>query len=150
MKRLLTLLIVLLLATGGYFLAAQLTGGALPTFGLPLGGERAVVRQQTLKFWEDVKFRDFKSAANMLSPGARDPVAIADLLTRTFHLTPEKLDITDCSIDVVELDSAGRRARVKSSVTAHNLVTKQPVEADVMLFFHLDHGSWYLDLGSSF
>lgn len=149
-KWILILLVILALGAGGYILAAHLSGGALPTFGLEIGGERQVVRQKTLQFWENLKFKDLKRATAMLGQEVSDPAPILQFLERTFHTEPESLDITEYSVVSAELDSTGRRVRIKASVSANQLATRKPIRVEVMHFFYQSpKGDWWLDLSNS-
>ena len=109
------LLLVVLLA-GGYIGAAHLSGGAFPTLGLPLGGERSMLRETVRAFLEDIQFKDFERAASYHAPDKRDTVDIPFLLERLFLQKPESLDIMDYEIVFAKIDSTRRRARVKARV----------------------------------
>jgi len=152
MKWILRLLLIAALATLGYFVAAHFSGGSLPTFGLEIGGEKATVRANALKFWEDIKFKDTTSALTFLPNGKNSKVLLNSFLQKTFQCSPEKLDIEEYRIENLELDSTGKRARVKVKIWAHNLSTNKALEPQVLLFFHFDHITlgWMLDLSSSF
>lgn len=150
MKWIITLLVVIILCAGGYFIAAYLSGGSLPTYGLVMGGERGAARQVVLKFWEDIKFDDPKSAAKLMMPDAQDSALVSTFLSKLFHVQPEKLDIVSYKIIAVEIDSTGSRARVKNSILAKNLTSQEAVNTEAMLFLRKVDNNWYLDLGSSF
>ncbi len=148
MKWLITLLILIVLGVGGYLLAAYVTGGALPTFGLIIGGDRGEVRRVALKFWEDLKFDDPKSAAKLMLP--EDMTLVRSFTSKTFHIAPELLDVTGFEIVSVEIDSTGQRARVKSRILANDLGQNKLVKTEAMLFLRKIKTQWFLDLSSSF
>lgn len=145
-----TLLVMVLLA-GGYLGAAHFSGGAFPTLGLPLGGERTWIRNTVRAFLEDIQFKDFDRAASYHAPDKRDSIDIPYLLERLFLQKPESLDIMDYEIVFAKIDSTGKRARAKARVKVKNLVKGDIREQELVLFFHRDSpGSpWYMELESS-
>ena len=145
-----TLLVMVLLA-GGYLGAAHFSGGAFPTLGLPLGGERAWLRKTVRAFLEDIQFKDFNHAASYHAPDKRDSVDIPYLLERLFLQKPESLDIMDYEIVFAKIDSTGRRARVKARVKVKNLLRGDIRDQEFVLFFHRDapESPWYMELESS-
>ena len=144
-------LLLLVLAAGGYIGAAHFSGGAFPTFGLPLGGERAMLRETVRSFLEDIQFKDFDRAASYHAPEKRETVDIPYLLERLFQQKPESLDIMDYEIVFADVDSTGKRARVKARVKVKNLALGDIREQEFILFFHRDSVSapWYMELESS-
>ncbi len=153
MKKLIIFILLLALCAGGYLATAYFSGGTLPTFGIPLGGEKSQMRQSVLKFWEDIKFKDLNSAASFLPADQRDAANIQGFLQRIFGSAAVTLDIVGYEIETLELDSTGLRARVKTKVMANNLQIGQKINRSVMLFFHkISPGSknWSLELANSF
>lgn len=143
--------LVVVLLTGGYLGAAHFSGGAFPTLGLPLGGERTWLRRTVHSFLEDVQFKDFDKAASYHAPDKRDEVDIPFLLERLFLQKPESLDIMDYEIVFAKIDSTGKRARVKARIKVKNLAKGDIRDQEFILFFH--RGSredpWYMELESS-
>src|SRR5262245_28951230 len=113
MKKYLILAGILILLSGGYLAAVELSGGAFYAFGLALGGDRGVVRRMALKFLEDLQFKDFKAAAEFHAPDIQSLVDIPFLIQRLFQIKPEALDIMETEVVFAEIDSTGNRARVK-------------------------------------
>jgi len=153
MKWLLSIVIILLLLIGGYFAMAHFSGGALPTFGIEVGGEEAKLRTDVLKFWEDIKFRDLKSASDFLPHSTENKaILIGQFLTKIFKAEAQSLDLISYEIELLELDSTGLRARVKNKLTATNLGTQETASTEAMLFFYRSDKTerWYLELGNSF
>lgn len=152
MKWFISIIVVILLVVGGYFAAAHFSGGALPTFGIAIGGEKSKLRSVVLKFWEDVKFRDLRSAANYLPQAQRDPAKVIGFLTQIFKTPSEALDLINYKVEVLELDSTELRGRVKMRLTANNLASGEAVDVETMLFFYreADGQKWLLELGNSF
>ena len=48
---------LVLVAALTYLGYAHFSGGAVPTFGLPIGGEKARIRHRVQSFFEDVKLK---------------------------------------------------------------------------------------------
>ncbi|MBT6275466.1 MAG: hypothetical protein HOI95_15190 [Chromatiales bacterium] len=144
-------LLVLLVIVGGYVGAAHFSGGAFPTFGLPVGGDRAILRSTATHFLEDIQFKDFKKAASYHAPERRDEVDIPFLIQRLFLQKPESLDIMDYEIMFADVDSTQKRARVKARIKVKSLVNKSIKEQELLLFFHRAEVSspWYMELESS-
>jgi hypothetical protein len=136
---------------GGYLWAAHLSGGALYTFGLPLGGERAELRRMAWSFWEDIRFKDFEAAAAYHTPERRAEVDIPYLIERLFMQKPEMLDVTDIEILMVDMDSSGDRGRVNTRLRVRDLAREEVEDQEVMLYFHREdeHSAWYMELESS-
>lgn len=151
MKQALYFIAVLLFLFGGYTGIAHFSGGAFPTLGLPLGGERALLREITNHFMEDIQFKDFEAAAGYHAPENIDGVDIPFLLERLFAQKPELLDIMDYEIVMADIDSSGNRARVKTRIKVKNLAQKDIYTRELMLFFQrADAASpWYMELESS-
>ena len=136
---------------GGYLWAAHLSGGALYTFGLPVGGERAELRRMAWSFWEDVRFKDFEAAASYHPLQRRDEVDIPYLLERLFLQKPEMLDVTDIEVLMVDIDSTGNRGRVNTRLRVRDLAREEVEDQEVMLYFHRDdsRSPWFMELESS-
>lgn len=135
----------------GYLALAHLSGGAYPTLGMELGGDQGWLRRTSLSFWEDIQFKDFEKAATYHAPDKQESVDIPYLLQRLFLQKPELLDIMRYEIVMVDLDSSGLRARVKTRVKVKNLVNEKIMERDLMLFWKREREDqpWYMDLESS-
>ena len=151
MKNWLIALGLLLALAGGYLAAAHLSGGAFPTLGLPLGGERGELRRTALSFWEDVQFKDFDKAASYHDPAVQDQVDIPFLLQRLFVLKPEQLDIMGVEVVLADVDSSGLRARVKTRLQVKELTTGKTKDPEVMLYFHRESpgAPWFMVLEDS-
>lgn len=142
---------ILVAIAGGYVAAAHFSGGAIPSLGIPVGGDRAELRDKTLSFWEDIEFKDFDQAASYHAPDTRNDVDIPFLLERVFLLKPEVLEILSYEIVFAEIDSTGLRARVKTRVKVRNLMKDDVFEREVLLFWHRDtlESPWFMVLESS-
>jgi hypothetical protein len=151
MKYLPHLLLALALALGGYLAVAHVSGGAFYTFGLPLGGEEGWLRRRSLEFWEDIQFKDFDKAATYHSPDQQSQVDIPFLLERLFLVKPEGLDIMQIEVVMVDIDSTGNRARVKTRLQTKVLVDGKIREREIMLYYHRASAAepWFMELESS-
>ena len=149
-KKLLSIAI-LLLAPISYIGAAHFSGGAYPTLGLPIGGDRAHLRKLTLSFIEDVQFKDFKRAASYHEPSIQESVDIPYLLERMFMVKPESLDIMSYEIVFAKLDSTNLRGRVKVRIKIKDLLRSKIREQEIIYFYHRSSVSspWYMVLESS-
>jgi hypothetical protein len=150
-KKWLVLLAVVVLAVAGYLAAAHFSGGAFPTPGLPLGGDRGEVRRQAMQFLEDIQFKDFKTASRYHHPDKRDQVDIPYLLQRLFVVRPEALDIMSYEPVFADIDSSGNRARVKVRVKIKELAKGNVRDQEIIFYFDRKDASspWYMKLEDS-
>ncbi len=151
MKKALILLVTLGVLAGGYVSVAHFSGGAFPTFGLPIGGDRGLLRRIALSFLEDIKFKDFGAAALYHAPELIETVDIPFLIQRLFQVKPEALDVMDFEVVFAEIDSSGLRARVKVRVKAKLLIDERIIEREMVLYFYRDTvvDPWYMKLEDS-
>ena len=151
MKKLLPIVLGLAILFGGYLAAAHFSGGAFPTLGLALGGDRGLLRRIALDFMEDVQFKDFERAASYHAPELIETVDIPFLIQRLFAVKPEALDIMDYEVVFADIDSSDMRARVKLRVRAKLLASERIDERELILYFHRDApgAPWYMKLEDS-
>lgn len=151
MKKILVLVTVLVVAAGGYVAAAHLSGGAFPTPGLDVGGDRGLLRRTTTSFLEDIQFKDFKRAASYHAPEKRDQVDIPFLLQRLFQVKPEALDIMSYEIVFADLDTSGNRGRVKTRVKVKELLRGKIRDQEIIFYFDRETTTapWYMKLEDS-
>ncbi len=145
------LVLGLIIIVTAYLGAVHLSGGAFYSFGLPLGGERAQLRQLASAFIEDIQFKDFDKAASYHEPDVAAQVDIPYLLQRLFLQKPETLDIMRYELVRCELDSSKLRGRVKVNIKVKNLLNGKIRKQDVMLFFYRKDAQspWYMRLEDS-
>ncbi len=145
------LLFALIVIVAAYFGAVHFSGGAFYSFGLPLGGERAQLRQLASSFIEDIQFKDFDKAASYHEPDIATRVDIPYLLQRLFLQKPETLDIMSYELVLCELDSSELRGRVKVNIKVKNLLDGKIRKQDLMLFFYRKdtQSPWYMKLEDS-
>jgi hypothetical protein len=151
MKKKVILLTLAMLLPVGYLGMSHFSGGAYPTMGLPIGGERGKLRDKTMSFIEDIKFKDFAKAASYHDPKIQEQIDIPYLLERMFMLKPEALDIMEYDVVFAELDSSSLRGRVKVRIKFKDLVKGQIHEKEVIYFYHRasEKEPWFMVLESS-
>lgn len=139
------------LGLGGYLGAAHLSGGAFPTPGVEVGGDRGLLRRTALSFWEDIQFKDYAQAAAYHAPDVQASVDIPFLIQRIFLQKPELLDIMEVEVVLVDLDSSGRRARVKTRLKVKDLALERIAEREILLYFFRDDPAapWHMRLEDS-
>lgn len=110
-------------------------------------GDKAVLRKKSLRFLECLKFKNFAEAATFHHPEElKAHPEIPRQLEDFFKIPPENLDIQDISVDFVEIDSTGLRARVKTVSGVHVLNTKEERRPEAVLYWKKMDGQWCLDL----
>lgn len=151
MKKLIYALAVVVILAGSYLAAAHFSGAAFPTPGIDVGGARGELRRTSLKFWEDIQFKDFKRAARYHAPELQETVDIPFLLQRLFQVKPESLDIMHYEIMFADIDSSGNRGRVKSRVKVKELSRGEIRDQEVMLYYERAdaHSPFYMKLEDS-
>lgn len=139
-------ILLLLALAGGYLLYAQFSGGAVPTFGLPIGGERAEVRHQITRFFEHVKFKNKSALASLVSADA-SAAELDNFLTQTFGVDPNQVDLQKVDVESVELDSSKNRARAVVRLRGNNLAEQRALDVSRLVFLYKDkQGKWLLDI----
>lgn len=139
------ILIILILA-GFYLLYAQISGGAVPTFGLPIGGERAEVRHRIKYFFEQVKFKNTNGLISTVSEGSSTE-DLEKFLNQTFGVSPAEADLQRVEVESVEIDSSGTRARAMVRLHGQNLALSKPFQATRLIFLYKNtQNHWLLDI----
>jgi hypothetical protein len=119
-------------------------------FSLMLSPETRQLAELSGKFLEDIQYKDFKAAAGYSSPEDREKADIPALIERIFKIKPEQLDINQIEVLSADLDSTGRRARVKLKTEVKLLNTAELRSPEVLLYWKkAPGGQWYMDLASS-
>jgi len=115
-----------------------------------LTGDAQQLETYSKKFLEDLQFKDFQTAASYHSRDDRKTVDIPNLIERLFGIKPEFLDIMRFDIVKVQIDSTGKRARVKCHSVVKILNTSEIKEPEIMLYFRKDPAEgWVMELQSS-
>lgn len=148
MKVLLAFVALLLLAGGGYYWlqASQLTSAPLGTL---LSSDVQTVVKDARAFMEDLRFKDFKSAAGHSLPEQQGKYDIPMLIERLFQVKPEFLDIQNYDVVSSDLDSTGQRARVHLKSDVKLLNSNELRHPELILYFKKQAQTWYMDLASS-
>lgn len=112
--------------------------------------DRNHLSQQSLKFMEDLRFKDFQHAASYHSTEDRKKANIPQKIEQWFAVKPEQLDIMRYEILKTDIDSSGRRGRVKIKTVLKILNTDQIKEPEMMLYWFKDPTEgWIMELDSS-
>lgn len=114
--------------------------GAWVVLAKPFSPEVRKVEMLSDKWMEDLQFKDFRSSGLYHHKLDRGRVDIGRALERLFLVKPEMLDIIDYRLVKTELDSSGRRARVKVQTRYKKLnYDKEPQEGSLMLYWMKRH-----------
>ncbi|MFA5140738.1 MAG: hypothetical protein WC728_16045 [Elusimicrobiota bacterium] len=141
MKKLILIVLALAAAVGAAYLASE---GRLPGF----ESEKGELKQKSARFMECLKFKEFVEAAAFHSPEeVKAHPDIPKQLENFFKIPHENLDIQETTIDYVELDSTGTRAKVKTTSVVRILNRKDETQRpEAMLYWRKANGTWVLDL----
>ncbi len=148
MKR---IVMVVLLAAG---ITAVLTFDKY-AFDLPGAGrivlwkDEDLIYRNTMRFLEDIRFKDFAHAALFSSDEDRARKDIPTLLEKKFVIKPEFLDISSCRVRKVELMETGKRAKAYCTVHVKALNTGREKDVELILYWKRKDSGWYMDLQSS-
>ncbi|EKD28668.1 MAG: hypothetical protein ACD_79C00249G0005 [uncultured bacterium] len=141
-----TLLLVLIILGGYLFSSTKDVKSYLLFF---LSKDKKILCEKVLSFLEDIKFKDFISAAKYHSLDDQKKVNIPVLIESLFHIKPEFLDIMDYKILETSLDSSGKRARIKAKSRIKVLNTSEIRTPEIIFYFHKVGDQWYMELESS-
>ncbi len=149
MKKILILFVLLAgLAVGALIISGRAGGGDV--LGTGSAADRNQLSQIALKFMEDLRFKDFQHAASYHSAEDRKKVNIPQLIEQWFAVKPETLDIMRYEIQKVDIDSTGKRGRVKVKTVIKILNANEIKEPEMMLYFFKDPAEgWIMELESS-
>jgi len=140
MKKLLLIVFVLGAGIGTAYLASQ---GLIPG----MENDKSILKKKSHRFLECLKFKEFQEAAAFHTPEElKAHPDIPKQLESFFKIPHENLDIQDISVDFVELDSTGRRAKVKTTSVTRILNKNDTQRPEAMLYWKKVNGLWYLDL----
>jgi hypothetical protein len=142
MKKLLALVLLLAAAGSAAYLASQ---GKLPGY----ENDKSLLTKKSARFMECLKFKEFVEAANFhAADEVKSHPDISVKLENFFKIPHENLDIQSTAIDFVELDSTGRRAKVKTTSVIRILNRNNEIQRpEAMLYWRKGQdGQWVLDL----
>jgi len=144
MRKIVIPVVIILVAVLVYLGYAQFSGGAVPTFGLPIGGEKAKVRHRVSTFFEDVKFKNIAGLKELVSSSVSQEGVLL-YLEKGLGLGPNQ-DLSHVSIEGIELDKDEKRARVKVMLTGQDLATRKPFNIEKLLFLYAaENDRWLID-----
>jgi len=148
-KKILILFVLLILcAFAAFVISGRASGGE--GIGTGSSADRGALSQIALKFMEDLRFKDFQHAASYHSTEDRKKVNIPQLIEHWFQVKPETLDIMRYEILKVDIDSTGKRGRVKVKTVLKILNANEIKEPELMLYFFKDPTEgWIMELESS-
>lgn len=147
MKKSTIAFIIVILTLTGYF-AYDAQWGRTLLIGL-FSEDRKILEQMSLSFLEDIKYKDFKSAATYHHPENQKQANIPKLIERLFKVKPELLDIMEYEILETTLDSSKKRGRVKLKAKVNLLNTNKIKNPEMILYYHKKDEKWYMELESS-
>jgi len=103
-----------------------------------------------VRFLEDIQFKDFSHAASLHSQEDQSKKDIPGLIESKFKIKPELLDIKGFQVLRLDVMSTGDRAKALCNVQVKLLNSERDVkELEMVFFFKLQNGEWFMDLQSS-
>ena len=125
-----TIILIVLIGTGIYLIVEKPFSS----------GSSKELEDLTIKFLEDLQFKDFRSSSLYHHKLDQNRVDIGKALERLFMVKPELLDIVDYQVVRTELDSGGSRAKVTIRVRYRVVnVHKEMQEKDLLIYWMLRH-----------
>ena len=113
------------------------------------GDDKREIRDKTIRFFECLKFKEFKEASAFHSEEDQKAADIPSMIENLFQVPPEYLDIQDIALMYVEIDSSGILAKSKTRCHAKELNTGQEKDHEVILYWKKEADQWFLKLRSS-
>lgn len=106
----------------------------------PFDSDSGFVKEISLKFMEDLQFKDFRSSSLYHHKLERDRVDIGQTLEKLFMIKPEFLDLMSYRISKIEVDSSGDRARALVNTKFKRLnMNSKPEEGEIILYWMKRH-----------
>lgn len=144
MRKFFTIVLLLTMAALAYFGYAHYTGAALPVWGLPLGGQKALIRARVTEFFESVRFKNTQVFKNFVASDIQ-PEDITQFLSQTLGQPAHEIDLQSVKIKDIELDSSQSRARVRIELVGQRLNDHKVFNITRIIFLYLDDNKWLLD-----
>jgi hypothetical protein len=113
------------------------------------GDDKREIRDKTIRFFECLKFKEFKEASAFHNEEDQEAADIPSMIEDLFQVPPEYLDIQDIALMYVEIDSSGILAKSKTRCHAKELNTGQEKDHEVILYWKKEADQWFLKLRSS-
>jgi hypothetical protein len=143
------LALIVVASCGGYWFFSFGPAAHVP-IGVLMNPDTRLLGTLARKFMEDIKFKDFKAAAEYSLPEQREKADIPALIERLFQVKPEFLQIDNIELVAADLDSTGDRARTKLKTDVKLLNSSELKHPEVLLYWKKDEkGKWMMDLASS-
>lgn len=142
MKKLCILLLITGVIAGLGYAVSQ---GLIPV----LRTEQHAVREQSMRFFECIQFKEFDEAAEFHNEKDRKNSDIPKMMEDMFKMPPENMDINNIYIVATDIDSSGDLARVKLQMSVRVLNSNKRKNPEVNLFWKKENDKWYLKLKSS-
>src|SRR5687768_5461385 len=92
MRNFIILMVIFLMAALAYLAYAHFSGGAIPTFGLAIGGEKAEIRRRSYRFFEQVKFKNANALRDYVSEDVHSE-QISEYLNKIIGLNVSEVDL---------------------------------------------------------
>jgi hypothetical protein len=149
MRKFFAILLLVIITALAYLGYAHFSGGALPLWELPLGGQRAKVRAQIVRFFEKVRFKNNKALADFVEPGT-EAHDLENFLLQTIDAPLSAIDLQAVAVDSIELDSGQERARARVNLSGQNLRDNKFFDITKIIFlYRVDSDRWLLDIKNS-
>ncbi|HXW53633.1 MAG TPA: hypothetical protein VEL47_05975 [Myxococcota bacterium] len=144
MRTVAIILVLLVLAALGYLGYAHFSGGAVPTFGLPIGGDKATIRSRTLTFLENVKFKNTVALKDFVASTITVPQIL--FYVETSLGLNQEMDLNQAAVKEIEIDSAAQRARVRVTLSGQDLKNMKAFDMEKLVFlYNAGHDRWLID-----
>lgn len=142
MKKLIAIVILLGAIAAAAYLAKE---GHIPG----LQTDSMVIKRQTYRFFECIKFKEFTEAANFHDEVDRKKADIPKMLEDLFKVPPENLDFQDIHVADTSIDSSGELGKTRTQVVVKLLNTNKIKRPEMILYWKKSGDQWFLKLESS-
>ncbi|MEQ8191110.1 MAG: hypothetical protein ABRQ39_24310 [Candidatus Eremiobacterota bacterium] len=150
MKKLGILIVLLIIIAAVVLVAGSRYSIKLGNINLAINQDKDILSSKIMSFLEDIEYKDFKKAATYHNTEDQKNVDISKLIEEKFFVKPEFLDIMKYEVKEIEIDSSGKRSKVKTRTIFKVLNTGEVKDMDMIFYFQkADDGNWYMQLKSS-
>jgi hypothetical protein len=150
MKKLGILIFLLIIIAAVVLVAGSRYSIKLGNINLAINQDKDILSGKVTSFLEDIEFKDFKKAATYHNAEDQKTVDIPKLIEEKFFVKPEFLDIMKYEVKEIEIDSSGKRSKVKTRTIFKVLNTGEVKDLEMIFYFQkADDGNWYMQLKSS-
>lgn len=143
--------LAVLVGAGFWLLVAHLSGGAYPSFGIPVGGARGELRRASSSFLDDLRRRELMRDTLCRSPGDQAALGPADVVRRLLRLEPDAVRITGHKLTSAKVEPGKTRGRVEAQLKYRDLAHKHSRRQELALHFEraTPDARWCLKLEES-